>query len=58
MIGKQIRLNDYKFTYGRENIYLNVYGAFKNKKNARKKAGLFDTHPSINDRIEALQKIQ
>mgnify|MGYP003516494339 CR=1 FL=1 len=33
MIGKQIRLNDYKFTYGRETIYLNVYGAFKNKKN-------------------------
>lgn len=36
MIGKQIRLNDYKFTYGRENIYLNVYGAFKNKKNGNK----------------------
>ena len=36
MIGKQIRLNDYKFTYGRETIYLNVYGAFKNKKNGNK----------------------
>ena len=31
---------------------------FKNKKNGRKKAGLFDTHPSIDDRIEALQNIQ
>ena len=36
MIGKQIRLNDYKFTYGRETIYLNVYGDFKNKKNNNK----------------------
>lgn len=36
MIGKQIKLNDYKFTYGRETIYLNVYGAFKNKKNGNK----------------------
>lgn len=36
MIGKQIRLNDYKFTYGKETIYLNVYGAFKNKKNGNK----------------------
>lgn len=36
MIGKQIRLDDYKFTYGRETIYLNVYGAFKNKKNGNK----------------------
>ena len=35
-----------------------IVSPFKNKKNARKKAGLFDTHPSINDRIEALQKIQ
>lgn len=31
---------------------------FKNKKNGKKKAGLFDTHPSIDDRIEVLQNIQ
>jgi len=31
---------------------------FKNKKDGKKKAGLFDTHPSIDDRIEALQNIQ
>lgn len=35
-----------------------IVSPFKNKKNSREKAGLFDTHPSINDRIEALQKIQ
>ena len=31
---------------------------FREKKNGKKKAGLFDTHPSIDDRIEALQNIQ
>ncbi len=31
---------------------------FKDKKEGKKKAGLFDTHPSIEDRIEALQNIQ
>ena len=31
---------------------------FKNKKDGKKKAGLFDTHPSIDDRIEALQNIK
>lgn len=31
---------------------------FREKKNDKKKAGLFDTHPSIDDRIEALQNIQ
>lgn len=31
---------------------------FKNKKHGKKKAGLFDTHPSIDERIEALQNIQ
>jgi len=31
---------------------------FKNKKDGKKKAGLFDTHPSIDERIEALQNIQ
>ena len=29
----------------------------KEKKDGKKKAGLFDTHPSIDDRIEALQNI-
>lgn len=31
---------------------------FREKKNGKKKAGLFDTHPSIDERIEALQNIQ
>ncbi len=31
---------------------------FKNKKDGKKKSGLFDTHPSIDDRIEALQNIK
>ena len=30
---------------------------FKAKKNGKRKAGLFDTHPSIDDRIESLQNI-
>ena len=31
MIGKKVRVNDYKFTYGEETIYLDLYGVFKNK---------------------------
>ena len=31
---------------------------FKDKKDGKKKAGLFDTHPSIDERIEALENIQ
>ena len=31
---------------------------FRDKKGGTKKAGLFDTHPSIEQRIEALQNIQ
>ena len=31
---------------------------FKTKKDGKKKAGLLDTHPSIDDRIEALQNIK
>ncbi len=34
-----------------------IVSPFKAKKNGKKKAGLFDTHPSIDDRIEALQNI-
>lgn len=39
-----------------ENLF--IVNPFRNKKNGKKKAGLFDTHPSIDDRIEALQNIQ
>ena len=35
-----------------------IVNPFKDKKNGRKKTGLFDTHPSIEDRIAALQNIQ
>ncbi len=38
------------------NLY--IVTPFKNKKDGRKKAGLFDTHPSIDDRIHALENIQ
>lgn len=31
MNGKKIKLNDYKFTYGQETIYLNVIGFFKHQ---------------------------
>lgn len=31
---------------------------FRDKENKKKKAGLFDTHPSIDERIEALENIQ
>ena len=34
-----------------------IVSPFKAKKNGKKKAGLFDTHPSIDDRIAALQNI-
>lgn len=36
MEGKIIKLNDYKFTYGQETVFLSVYSAFKNKKNGNK----------------------
>lgn len=36
MMGKVIKVNDYKFVYGQETIYLNVYAAFKSKMNGNK----------------------
>ncbi len=36
MIGKIIRISDYKFTYGEETIYINVFGAFKDIKSGNK----------------------
>ena len=38
------------------NLY--IVTPFRNKENKPKKAGLFDTHPSIESRIEALENIQ
>ena len=35
-----------------------IVSPFKDKKDGKKKAGLFDTHPSIDDRIEALENIK
>ncbi len=35
-----------------------IVSPFKSKKDGRKKAGLFDTHPSIDDRIAALENIK
>ena len=39
-----------------ENMY--IVNPFKNKGNKKRKASLFSTHPSIDDRIEALQNIR
>ena len=39
-----------------ENMY--IVNPFRKKDNNRKKASLFSTHPSIEDRIEALQNIK
>jgi len=38
MIGKKLRVNDYKLTYGQETLYINMYGAFKYNKNGNKYA--------------------
>lgn len=38
MNGKRLRLNDFKITYGVETVYINMYGAFKNKKSGNKYA--------------------
>lgn len=38
MIGKKIKVNDYKFTYGQETVIINLYGVFKNIKNGSKYA--------------------
>lgn len=39
-----------------ENMY--IVNPFKKEANGKKKAGLFSTHPSIDDRIEALENIK
>ena len=39
-----------------ENMY--IVNPFKNKNGKKRKASLFSTHPSIDDRIEALQNIK
>ena len=39
-----------------ENMY--IVNPFRKNKDEKKKAGLFSTHPSIDDRIEALQNIK
>lgn len=36
MNGKRIKLDDYTFTFGEQDVYLNVYGAFKYKKSGNK----------------------
>lgn len=36
MIGKRIRINDYKFTYGQEIVYAAVFGAFRDVKSGNK----------------------
>ncbi len=49
--------NELKFANkATENMY--IINPFKKNANGKKKAGLFSTHPSIDDRIEALQNIR
>ena len=36
MIGKVLKVNDYKFEYGKETTYINAFGGFKYKKNGNK----------------------
>ena len=36
MNGKRIKVNDFKFKYGQETKFINVFGAFKYKKNNNK----------------------
>lgn len=36
MNGKRIKVNDFKFKYGQETIFINIFGAFKYKKNNNK----------------------
>lgn len=38
MIGKKLKVNDYKLTYGQETQIINMYGAFKNAKSGNKYA--------------------
>lgn len=38
MIGKKIKVSDYKFKYGQEINYINIYGVFKNTKSGNKYA--------------------
>lgn len=38
MIGKKLKVNDYKFTYGQETVVVNLHGVFKNIKNGNKYA--------------------
>lgn len=35
-IGKKVKVNDYKFIYGQETVYMNIYSVFKNTKNGNK----------------------
>lgn len=36
MMGKILKVNDYKFEYGKETVYVNVYAGFKDKKSGNK----------------------
>lgn len=36
MNGKRIKVNDFKFKYGQETVFINVFGAFRYKKNNNK----------------------
>ena len=38
MIGKKLRINDYKLTYGQGTAYINIYGVFRDSTNGNKYA--------------------
>ena len=54
MIGKKIKVNDYKFTYGQETVVVNLYGAFKNIKNGNKYA--IYSYDNNNDKLYVCNK--
>ena len=64
MDGKRIKVNDFKFKYGQETIFINVYGAFKYKKNGKsrtktvKKNTIKNLHSSSKIHVYAIVKLK
>ena len=36
MIGKILKVSDYKFVYGQDTVYINVFGAFKSRRSGNR----------------------
>ena len=57
-IGWKINPTTFSNLSNKATANLFIVTPFRDKNGGIKKAGLFDTHPSIDQRIEALQNIQ